>query len=197
MDYLNYGQHRKLLKDNHIIIKNFIKEKDAKSLGKELVNYPDKEEDSLCRASGIHNPVWGLEILTDQCFNLSKIVGDNLLPTYCYARDYRNNSILPMHKDRPSCEISLTIHLDGDSSWPIWIKNPEGDGISVDLQSGDAMIYLGCIAPHWRENYTGNQYSQLFLHYVRSRGENWEHYFDIPTYHKVLEMELEKKMSLK
>ena len=43
MDYLNYGQHRKLLKDNHIIIKNFIKEKDAKSLGKELVNYPDKE----------------------------------------------------------------------------------------------------------------------------------------------------------
>ena len=183
MDYLNYncGQHRKLLKNNYIIINNFINEKNAKSLEKKLVNHPYlfKEEYTI-NSSGIHNPIWGLELLTHKCFDVSKIVQDKLLPTYCFGRVYGNNSILPIHKDRPSCEISLTIHLNGDSSWPIWIKNPEGDGISVDLQSGDAMVYLGCTAPHWREKYTGNQYSQLFLHYVRSRGENSQHYFDIP-----------------
>ena len=194
MDYVYYNQYRNLLKNNYIIIKNFISEKDAKSLGKELVNDPHKEEDSFVEASGLYNPVWGLEILTYKCFNVSKIIQDNLLPTYSYARVYRNNSILPIHKDRPACEVSLTLHLDGDSSWPIWIKNPEGDNVSVDLQSGDAMVYLGCLAPHWREKYTGNQYSQLFLHYVRSGGENFNQYFDIP---KLLQINLERKMSVK
>ena len=191
MDYLNYGQHRNFLKDNHIIIKNFINEKDAKILGENVVNYSFKEElNSATNATGIHNPIWGLEILTHKCYNLSKIIGDYLLPTYCYARVYKNNSELYIHKDRPSCEVSLTLHLDGDSSWPIWIQTPEGDNVSVDLQSGDAMVYLGCLAPHWREKYTGNQYSQLFLHYVRSRGKNSQHYFDIP---KVLQMNFNKK----
>ena len=187
--------NRHLLNNNYLVVRNFIEEKDAKILAKALVNVSTKDEEEFTiNSSGIHNPLWGLEILSSSSYNLSKIIQDNLLPTYCYGRVYRNNSALPIHTDRPACEISVTLHLDGDSSWPIWIKNPEGDDVSVDLQSGDAMVYLGCLAPHWREKYTGNQYSQLFLHYVRSRGENANHYFDIP---KVLEIELQQKMSVK
>jgi len=40
------------------------------------------------------------------------------------------------------------------------------------------MIYLGRIASHWREEYKGSYYSQVFLHYVRSRGECSYAYFD-------------------
>lgn len=40
------------------------------------------------------------------------------------------------------------------------------------------MIYLGKIAPHWREPYSGEYYSQVFLHYVRSRGDCSYAYFD-------------------
>jgi Rps23 Pro-64 3,4-dihydroxylase Tpa1-like proline 4-hydroxylase len=40
------------------------------------------------------------------------------------------------------------------------------------------MIYLGKIAPHWRETYDGEYYSQVFLHYVRSRGDCTYAYFD-------------------
>lgn len=186
--------NRDLLNNNYIVIKNFINEKHAKSLANKLVNDHHKEEEEFATNSkGKRNPIWGLEVLTSSVYNLSNIIKENILPTYCYGRVYRNNSTLPIHTDRPSCEISLTVHLYGDSSWPIWIKTPKGD-VDVDLQSGDAMVYLGCTAPHWREKYTGNQYSQLFLHYVRSGGENSQHYFDIP---KVLEVELEKKMSLK
>ena len=32
------------------------------------------------------------------------------------------------------------------------------------------MLYLGCLAPHWRLEYTGKNYSQVFIHYVREDG---------------------------
>ena len=47
----------------------------------------------------------------------------NLIPTYSYARLYKNGDILHRHKDRASCEISTTINLGGDP-WPIFI-NPD------------------------------------------------------------------------
>jgi Rps23 Pro-64 3,4-dihydroxylase Tpa1-like proline 4-hydroxylase len=40
------------------------------------------------------------------------------------------------------------------------------------------MIYLGKIAPHWRDSYGGEYYTQVFLHYVRSRGDCSYAYFD-------------------
>ena len=40
--------------------------------------------------------------------------GLQLVPTYSYARAYKKGDILKRHKDRPSCEISTTVHLGGD-----------------------------------------------------------------------------------
>jgi hypothetical protein len=41
------------------------------------------------------------------------------------------------------------------------------------------MLYLGCVADHWRDTpFSGQNYSQLFLHYVRSNGSNAWAYFD-------------------
>tara|TARA_Y100000991_G_C21911860_1_gene322675 strand:- start:289 stop:1044 length:756 start_codon:yes stop_codon:yes gene_type:complete len=40
------------------------------------------------------------------------------------------------------------------------------------------MIYFGMTAPHWREEYTGNACTQLFMHYVRSRGKYATFYFN-------------------
>ena len=39
--------------------------------------------------------------------------GLKLIPTYSYARAYKKGDELKKHKDRPSCEISTTIHLGG------------------------------------------------------------------------------------
>jgi Rps23 Pro-64 3,4-dihydroxylase Tpa1-like proline 4-hydroxylase len=91
---------------------------------------------------------------------------------------YKNGSELLRHTDRDACEISLTLHLHGDSTWPIWIETPNGEQRSVDLNPGDAMIYLGRTAPHWRDRYEGEYYTQVFLHYVRSRGDCAYAYFD-------------------
>ena len=96
-----------------------------------------------------------------------------LLPTYTYTRAYKKGDILHRHKDRPSCQISTTLHLGGNE-WPIYIDPTGGDnvptGIRVDLKIGDMLVYSGCELEHWREAFKGNVCVQTFLHYNDSNG---------------------------
>ena len=85
--------------------------------------------------------------------------GLQLIPTYSYARLYKKGDILKRHKDRPSCEISTTIHLGG-TPWLIFIDNTE-----VLLDVGDMLVYSGCELEHWREPLKGDVCGQVFLHY--------------------------------
>ena len=111
---------------------------------------------------------------------MKKQTGLNLIPTYSYTRLYEKGSILKRHKDRPSCEISTTLNLGGDS-WSIYI-DPTGtdnvideyknilkpnapSGHKVDLEPGDMLVYSGCELEHWREEFEGNICGQVFLHY--------------------------------
>jgi len=108
-----------------------------------------------------------------------------LVPTYSYARLYKKGDILRRHKDRPSCEISTTIHLGGDR-WPIFIdptgtdnvidefkqihkpNAPKGNEVLLDI--GDMLVYSGCELEHWRESFQGEVCGQVFLHYNHANG---------------------------
>ena len=90
--------------------------------------------------------------------------GLELVPTYSYARIYKQGDILHKHKDRPSCEISTTIHLGGDP-WSIFVE-----GTEVMLDVGDMLVYSGCELEHWREPLEGNTCAQVFLHYNHVNG---------------------------
>jgi hypothetical protein len=110
---------------------------------------------------------------------IEKIVGEELLPTYSYARLYSNKDELKPHTDRPACEISVTIQLGRSHhyAWPIYMGNQR-----FDLGEGDAVIYKGCDVNHWREKCDGpdNYYSgQVFLHFVRKNGEFVDQHKDI------------------
>jgi hypothetical protein len=112
--------------------------------------------------------------------------GLQLLPTYAYARIYKKDDVLHRHKDRMSCEISTTMNLGGDP-WPIYLepdetkgKEVEGkyisentQGVKVDLEPGDMLVYSGCILEHWREKFEGDNCAQVFLHYnnIATQGE--------------------------
>ena len=113
--------------------------------------------------------------------------GLQLLPTYAYARIYKKGDVLHRHKDRMSCEISTTMNLGGDS-WPIYLepdetkggheedgvyKSENTQGIKVDLEPGDMLVYSGCILEHWREKFEGDNCAQVFLHYnnIATQGE--------------------------
>ena len=93
--------------------------------------------------------------------------GLKLTPTYSYARIYKKGDILKRHKDRYSCEVSTTLNLGGDD-WPIYLE-PSGEegkeGIKVDMQPGDMLVYKGTILEHWREVFLGDNCAQVFLHY--------------------------------
>lgn len=95
-----------------------------------------------------------------------------LIPCYTYARIYKYGDTLNRHKDRPSCEISCTLNLGGDQ-WPIFLE-PSGDtnkeGIKVELQPGDMLVYRGTLLEHWREPFQGYDCGQVFLHYNNKNG---------------------------
>ena len=92
----------------------------------------------------------------------------NLIPCYTYTRIYKKGDILKRHKDRPSCEISTTLHLGGEP-WPIFLDPTGADnaptGISINLKVGDMLVYSGCDLEHWREPFEGDNCAQVFLHY--------------------------------
>ena len=129
---------------------------------------------------------WVMETLLMYMIPIMKTkTGLELIPTYSYTRVYEKGNILKRHKDRPSCEVSTTLHLGGDE-WPIFL-DPSGQsfvideyknihkpgapkGVRVDLKVGDMLIYSGCELEHWREPFEGNVCSQVFLHYNHANG---------------------------
>ena len=132
---------------------------------------------------------WVMETLLMYMIPIMKAkTGMELVPTYSYTRLYEKGNILKRHKDRPSCEISTTLHLGGDE-WPLFLDPTGGDyviygkggeekivkpgapkGVRVDLKVGDMLIYSGCDLEHWREPFQGNVCSQVFLHYNHANG---------------------------
>jgi hypothetical protein len=171
-----------LFSNNYFVIPNFIDAQKAKELALEFKTYCEENnvgnDEQAPNSMVYYNYKPFLEILCDKTSEINLGLGEPVLPTYVYSRVYKNGSILTPHLDRPACEISITVHLDGDTTWPIWIKTPNDEQRSIMLYSGDAMVYLGCQAEHWRETYPGEWYTQMFLHYVRSNGDNFSHYFD-------------------
>jgi len=113
-------------------------------------------------------------ILGSLCEKISKSIGKQLKPAYSFARVYRKGNVLPPHKDRASCEYSVTINLKQSQPWAIYMgKKP------VIQNVGDGVIYKGCEIEHSRKEFEGEEYVQLFLHYVDSEGPNSEYSFDM------------------
>jgi hypothetical protein len=88
-----------------------------------------------------------------------------LYPAYSYARIYKKGDVLKKHKDRFSCEISTTMNLGGDKSWPIFLKSKKEKSVKIILKPGDMLIYKGCELEHWRNKFEGDNCAQVFLHY--------------------------------
>jgi hypothetical protein len=99
-----------------------------------------------------------------------------LFPTYSYWRMYTYGADLPPHKDRESCEISVTVQINGDSQWPIYIN-----GKPIILKNGDAVAYCGTELLHYRNPLESDFHAQAFLHYVDQNGPYKDHRFDRRT----------------
>jgi hypothetical protein len=105
--------------------------------------------------------------------------GLQLLPTYSYFRLYKHGDVLQRHRDRPACEISISLNLGQTPGepWPIHIEGDNGPCGAL-LKPGDALLYRGCDFFHWREAFEGARLAQVFLHYVDRNGPHADQKFD-------------------
>jgi hypothetical protein len=112
---------------------------------------------------------------------IENYTGLELIPNYTYWRFYQKDEDLKRHKDRHSCEISVTLCLgynnsnvdDSEYIWPMWVETdelPDQDGAPIYMKPGDMIIYRGCDVEHWRERFKGLNHAQVFLHYNDKAG---------------------------
>lgn len=171
-----------LEKNNYVFIPRLIDPERAKRIGSEYESFSEyhllggdgQAPNSRC----LYDYKETLKLLCELTPEISKRSGLTVLPTYSYIRVYQSGDDLKRHSDRDSCEISVTLNLEGDCDWPIYIQRPDGTTASVTMQPGDAMLYLGCRADHWRDPIPGTKCIQVFLHYVDSDGPKAGNYFD-------------------
>lgn len=163
-----------LLKNNYVVLPNFIDPERAIELSNqfdldhEKNNYPGDPQAPRSACAYNYSPAYNL--LLESADKVSDALGTKVLPTYSYSRIYANSEVLEKHIDRPACEVSVSVNLNLDHPWPIYIEDNRGNPQEVNLNPGDAVVFLGCFVSHWRDKFEGQKYHAFFLHYVRENG---------------------------
>jgi hypothetical protein len=113
---------------------------------------------------------------------IGRLVGFELAPTYSYTRRYAKGELLSRHKDRDSCELSVTLSIQipkGGKPSVVYFKPPSSRPTKVAMRAGDGCIYAGAELEHWRDRFKIDGYIQLFLHFICKSGPYYpEHVFD-------------------
>ena len=113
-------------------------------------------------------------LMLDKKKLLEQETGLKLLPTYSFWRMYTKGGELTRHKDRPSCEISVTVMIGScGESWPIYMGEKP-----IEMEPGDAVTYLGCDIWHERKPFKGDWHAQSFMHYVDKNGPHADEVMD-------------------
>jgi len=171
-----------LVQNNYLPAKGFLSQDRAEVLAVMFCDHVQRHAspaDPKCPASpAAYNFMPFVKLLVEKTPEVGALIGESVLPTYAYARVYRRGEVLVRHRDRAACEISVTINLRKTVEWPIHIQTPDGTELCFEQNPGDAMLYLGCVADHWRDAYEGDEHVQVFLHYVRADGPKAWAYFD-------------------
>ena len=105
--------------------------------------------------------------------------GLSLSPTFSYFRLYKRGDSLKRHRDRPACEVSVSLNIGQvpSDAWPLYVEGSTGHH-GVLLSPGDGLLYRGIDVYHWREPFQGNRLVQVFLHYVDRNGPHADQRFD-------------------
>ncbi len=158
-------------KKGYYIIRNLISEEDAFKLNTHLSNRDDGdlEDEQAINTPSFPNDKLMNEYQIKLLPKIEKHTGIELFKTYTYARVYKQGDVLRIHRDRPACEISITLDLGGDP-WDIWVLDRDENPVKVKLNPGDALLYRGREIWHWRGKFDGDKHAQVFMHYVDKYG---------------------------
>jgi PKHD-type hydroxylase len=155
-------------------IKNLIIPEEAHEISEIIKKSPKNEGDSQVPKSHSYYSLPVCNILLGRLVDkVSKIAGKKLRPTYTYCRVYLKGADLKPHRDRPSCEYSVTLNLSQTHPWIIYMAKK-----GVVQNPGDGVLYKGCDIEHSRKEFEGDEYVQVFLHYVDADGPHKDYVYD-------------------
>ena len=169
------------MKQDCIILKKAVSEELCKFLALEFSMmettcrhlYPDANLADLCDNTFARYSPLMMEALSVHLQPIvEETVGMKLYPVYSYARIYYEGSELLKHHDRESSEVTLSICLEKENDWPLYVENDQGEVHVLNLDVGDVGIYSGRKHQHWREPLKGKRHIQAFLQYVDAEGES-------------------------
>jgi len=156
-------------------IKKFIEPEEARELAECIRKAPMSDGDAQVPKSRAYYNLPACSILLGKMLDkVSHIAGIRLKPAYAYCRIYFKGATLAPHKDRESCEYSVTINLSQTHPWVIYMGKK-----AIKQNSGDGVVYKGCEIEHSRKEFRGDEYIQVFLHYVNADGPFKDHVFDL------------------
>lgn len=150
------------------VVKNFFTKEELNILKKYCLNKLNLEWHSDLQSplvpSFYMDPLMKV-MLEEKLPLMEKETGLKLFKTFTFWRYYVYGAPLKDHKDRPSCEISITSCIHKTHDWPIHIENNW-----IEMEEGDGVIYLGRELIHGRKPFEGDGCAQVFMHYVDQNG---------------------------
>lgn len=130
-------------------------------------------DDTVKKSFSMYSPMCFEALAQIMLPRIEKIVKKKLYQAFTYARFYYTGSSLEPHRDRPSCEYSITLCVANDEKygpWPIFFQDLKQKQLGITLEPGDMIVYKGDVLPHWRKEYQGTEHCQAFMHYVDQKG---------------------------
>jgi hypothetical protein len=95
----------------------------------------------------------------------SEVFGREVKPSYCFLSMYGPEGVCPVHTDRPQCQFTIDLLVDGGEEWPIYVD--EKPYIS---KPGEGLCYSGTGQVHYRkamkEDSAAKHADLVFFHFV-------------------------------
>jgi hypothetical protein len=163
----------KFQRNGHQVVKNFIDPTLCKVI-RNYVEYKSKttglefnlEPDFIPNSLTLYGDILTESVLLNLLPKMEELTGTELVPTHSLLRLYQPGDVLPRHKDKLSCQTSVSLCIgygydDKEYQWPLYL-----DGEEILCKPGDALIYHGCEYFHWREAFEGDWQLMVFLFYI-------------------------------
>ena len=96
----------------------------------------------------------------------SAVSGLPLIPSYSFLAMYHPGGILPFHRDRGHCPVSLSLALRPGEDWPLHTVDPSGRPADLFWSAGESLLFDGHAIGHGRPPLQGKRTSlYLVLHF--------------------------------
>ena len=141
---------------------------------KERISYLDKtnsfsrKDELVPNAKHIYGDIVFDNLLLDIKSVVEKITNKKLIEQYSYLRLYSPGDVMYKHKDRNSCEYSVSLCIDSNliTLYPLMVEDKNKQINAVCLEPGSAVVYAGTELVHWRDMFLGKYLAQVFLHTI-------------------------------